>query len=60
MEEINDTDAKLVYERMRDTWRNEKEKKELEKAKRNWMYFLGWFLDIKPIKTKPLKPTEII
>lgn len=63
-EEINDMDAKVVYERMRDTWRSIKAERELQREQNKYFYkgkrFLSWFLDIHPISFVELEPTEIL
>lgn len=63
-EEINDMDAKVLYERMRDTWRNTKAERELQREQNKYFYkgkrFLSWFLDIHPISFIELEPTEIL
>lgn len=63
-EEINDMDAKVLYERMRDTWRNTKAERELQREQNKYFYkgkrFLSWFLDIHPISFVELEPTEIL
>ena len=52
MEDIDDTDARLLYHRLRDKRQNEKDEKELEKEKKRkrWQYFIAWFLDVRKIK----------
>ena len=61
-EEINDMEASVLYEAMHNSWRNEKEIKELETAKRKkrYVYFLSWMLGINTIEFINLEPTEII
>lgn len=63
-EEINDMDAKVLYERMRDTWRSIKAERELQREQNKYFYkgkrFLSWFLDIRPISFVKLEPTETL
>lgn len=63
-EEFDDTDANLIYERMRDKWKNVKAEMELQKAKTKYSYrskcFINWFLDIQTISFIDLEPTEIL
>lgn len=63
-EEINDLDAKLLFDGMSNTWRNEKLEREFEKSKQTNTYkrlcFLAWFIDFKTIDFIDLEPTEII
>lgn len=53
MEEINDMDAKLVYEQMRNQWHNLIAEKEFEEDKKKYLYkckcFISWFLNVKII-----------
>lgn len=63
-EEINDMDAKLLFDGMSNTWRNEKLEREFEKSKQTNTYkrfcFLAWFIDFRTIDFIDLEPTETI
>lgn len=63
-EEINDLDAKLLFDGMSNTWRNEKLEREFEKAKEKYFYkyfyFMSWFLGFRNIELEDCEPNEVI
>jgi len=63
-EDINDTDAKLLYDAMSNNWRSQKAEREFEKAKEKYfykyLYFMFWFLGFRHIELEDYEPTDII